>query len=220
MKSLSIIGLLGVFVFCTSALWADTLTMTEVPFQPVNGLTVDGVTFHFSIGGVASNDANYNAGNGGIEKYVQDPSLEGNALGVLTIDFASPTNGVQFGVARSIGGPLTPGLSVDLFGSSLNPLGTFTLNTQVYFTFSEGLFVSPLTIGRAVLSFPSANLASRFAIDNLTSTPVPEPPTISLLSIGLAGLAAGCLRRKQTRREAVAGSGFRAQEIAGVDCTS
>jgi hypothetical protein len=43
-----------------------TLTMDEVPFQPVNGLSIQGVTFGFVIDGAASTDAFYNAPNGGI----------------------------------------------------------------------------------------------------------------------------------------------------------
>src|SRR2546422_83360 len=93
------IFVVSVWVLCTSALSvrATTLTMDELPFQPVNGLTFKGVTFHFSISGNPSTDANYHASNGGIGTYVQDPSLEGNSLGVLTLDFATPVSGLQFG---------------------------------------------------------------------------------------------------------------------------
>src|SRR5262245_8351345 len=143
---------------------AATLTMDELPFQPVNGLTYSGVTFHFTIGGLPSTDANYNGSDGGIEFYVQDPSLEGNSSGILTIDFATPTSGLQFGAARSVGAPMSPGLQVGLFGPALVPLGTFNLNTTVINTFSEGLFSSPLTVSRAVLSFPNPGTAGRFAI--------------------------------------------------------
>lgn len=180
-----------VAVFLTGTLWSrgTILTMDELPFQPVNGLTFKGVTFHFTINGVSSTDARYNSDDGGNEKYVQDPSLEGNALGVLTLDFSSPTSGLQFGVARSDVGPMTPGLQVALFDGSLNPLGTFILNTSVFTDFSEGLFSSGLTIGRAVLSFPNPNSVPRFAIDNLTINEVPEPATLSLLTLsGLASL--------------------------------
>src|SRR5437870_13407637 len=174
MKSIRAGAFLIAFVLATGTLpaLANTLTMDELPFQPVNGLSFKGVTFHFSISGVPSTDANYNAGNGGIEHYVQDPSLEGNSLGVLTLDFPTPAFGLQFGFARSTSGTMTPGLQVSLFDASLNPLGTFNVNSSVFVTFSEGLFTSNLTIGRAALSFPNATLAQRFAIDNLTF-PIP-----------------------------------------------
>ncbi|MEY2427377.1 MAG: hypothetical protein QOJ40_262, partial [Verrucomicrobiota bacterium] len=61
--------------------------------------------------------------------------------------------------------------------------------------FSEGLFNSNLTIGRAVLNFPDVADAARFAIDNLTFTPVPEPSMISLLGIGLLAFRKHKLQR-------------------------
>jgi hypothetical protein len=47
------------------------LTMDEVPFQPINGLTVKGVTFADTAG------ADYNAGDGGQQFFTQDPVIEG-----------------------------------------------------------------------------------------------------------------------------------------------
>jgi PEP-CTERM motif/Beta-galactosidase second all-beta domain len=178
------------FTLCSAALpaFANVLTMDELPNQPVDGLSFNGVTFHFTISGVASLDSFYHASNGGVEHYVQDPSLEGNSLGVLTLDFATPTSGLQFGFARSATVPMSPGLQVSLFDGSLNPLGTFNVDSSVFITFSEGLFTSNLTIGRAALSFPNAPVAPRFAIDNLTFTPVPEPSTFALVAIALTGL--------------------------------
>src|SRR5258707_2344898 len=197
-------GLLILSAFCVPSfpLGATTLTMDELPFQPVNGLFFNGVTFHFSIGGNPSLDANYNTGSGGNEQYVQDPALEGNSSGTLTLDFASQTTGLQFGVARSFSGAMTPGLQVSLFDGSLNSLGTFNLNTSVFFTFSEGHFNSSLTIGRAILTFPHAADAPRFAIDKLPFTPVPEPSMVSLLGIGFTIFAAMRLTNSRSRRAA------------------
>ena len=67
------------------------LTFTETASQPVDGLSVSGVTFGFTVNGVASTDARYNAGGPGTLMFVQDPSLEGNANGVLTLHFDQPT---------------------------------------------------------------------------------------------------------------------------------
>src|SRR5262249_7821398 len=46
------------------------LTFDELPFQPVNGLTYQGVTFGFTINGVASTDAHYHGSGPGQLKYV------------------------------------------------------------------------------------------------------------------------------------------------------
>ena len=161
--------------------------MNELPFQPVNGLSFGGVTFSFTIGGIGSTDANYNGSGPGIGTWVQDPTLEGNAAGVLTLDFAVPTSGMSFGIGRSIGSPLTPGVSVDLFNPSLTYLGTFNQNTTVTTQFSEAQFSTGLTISRAVLSFPIPLSATRFALDNLTYT-VPEPSGVGLALMGLTSL--------------------------------
>jgi hypothetical protein len=166
---------------------AATLTMNELPFQPVNGLSFGGVTFTFTIGGIGSTDANYNGTGPGIGTWVQDPTLEGNAAGVLRLDFAVPTSGMSFGIARSVAAPLTPGVSVDLFSPSLTYLGTINQNTTVPTTFSEAQFSTGLTISRAVLSFPSSGTATRFALDNLTYS-VPEPSAVGLALIGLTCL--------------------------------
>lgn len=194
MKAIISTCTLALAIFLANLLSASaiTLTMDELPAQPVNGLSFSGVTFHFTIvgGGIGSTDAYYHGTNGGIEHFVQDPSLEGNASGVLTLDFAAPTAGLQFGVARLTTQPMSPGLQVSLFDASLAPLGNFSVNTTVFTQFSEGQFTSALTIGRAVLSFPNAGFAPRFAIDNLTFTPVPEPAVSGLACLGWITLAA------------------------------
>ena len=59
-------------------------------------------------------------------------SGKGNAQGVLTLDFAAPTSGLQFGVSRLTTGPMSPGLQVSLFDASLSPLGSFDVNTTVF----------------------------------------------------------------------------------------
>lgn len=151
---------------------ATTLRFNEVPFQPVNGLDVRGAQFNFFIGGGPSTDANYNSGGPGTGIFVQDPSLEGNALGTLVIDFPALTPYLSFGLARSTADPLTPGATVMLFDMNGNLTGSFPLNTAVQTggSFSEGQFNYNSTatlVRRAILLFPSANMAGRFALDNL-----------------------------------------------------
>jgi hypothetical protein len=197
MKAIRPVSTLALLLFNLISSSAITLTMDELPLQPVNGLTFSGVTFHFTVGGLASTDAHYHAANGGIGTFVQDPSLEGNSAGVLTLDFAVPTTGLQFGVARETTGSLSPGLQVSLFDGGLAPLGNFSVNTTVLNVFSEGQFTSPLTIGRAVLTFPNVAGAPRFAIDNLTFAAIPEPAMATLAVLGL--LAIGTLRRRLPR---------------------
>jgi hypothetical protein len=149
-----------------------TLRFNELPFQPVNGLLFRGAQFSFSIGNNPSLDANYNGVGPGQGVFVQDPTLEGNALGVLIIDFPTLTPVLSFGIARNIIGALNPGLTLLLLDVNGNLITTVNLNTAVQpgGVFSEGTFTYGLAtpIRRAIFIFPSANLASRFALDNLT----------------------------------------------------
>lgn len=172
MRTASLFTVLICLVLFDATLPAQTgsvlLTMTEVSSRPLDGLTVNGISFHFSVGGNPSADATYNAANGGQLRYVQDPSLEGNANGVLQIDFASPVASLQFGLARNTGA-LSPGAQVQLFDAALNSIGVFPVDTQVFTGFGEALFASNVSppIGRAVVTFPNAAAASRFSIDNM-----------------------------------------------------
>lgn len=162
------------FAFSAPALAAKpvtTLTFDEVPFQPVDGLSIGGVTFGFQIGGTPSTDAFYGGFGPGNTTYVQDPSLEGNSAGVLTLTFDQPTTVLEFGIARSCICTLTPGVSVELFkpGAAGNSREVITMTTSPLISFSEALFsYSGPAIQTAVISFPSSELAIRFALDNLT----------------------------------------------------
>jgi hypothetical protein len=143
------------------------LTFDELPTQPVNGLTFKGVTFGFTVGGVASTDAFYNSANGGQLTYVQDPSLEGNSAGVLTLTFATPTSALRFGIARSTTTTLKPGFTVELFDANGVSIQVTPVNTDPLILFSEGQFsYSGTPVKRAVITFNDPT-ALRFALDNL-----------------------------------------------------
>ena len=140
-----------------------TLTFDELPEQPANGLTVNGVTF-------ASADATYHGAGPGEITWVQDPSLEGPATTSLTLTFAQPTTFLQFGVARGCICTLPAGATVELYAPGVGARSSLhTVATTPLVTFSEGLFTySGPAIQRAVVTFPSPELAGRFSLDNLT----------------------------------------------------
>lgn len=168
----SLLALLGV-TFSTPAVAArplTTLTFDELPSQPVDGVSIGGVTFGFRIGGNPSDDAFYNGLGPGVTTYVQDPSLEGSADGTLTLQFDHPTTILRFGIARNCFCTLTPGVSVQLFSpGGHHSQGLISRPTASLGTFSEALFsYVGAAIQTAVITFPSANDAFRFALDNLT----------------------------------------------------
>ncbi len=145
-----------------------TLTFDELSFQPVDDLSFMGVTFDFKVGGIDSSDANYNSAGPGSITFVQDPSLEGDAEGILTLDFEAPVSNLEFGVALNSFDEITPGLTVELFDADLMTLGEIELDTNPLISFTEGLFTyTAEPVKRVVIDFNDAE-AFRFALDNLT----------------------------------------------------
>ncbi len=148
-----------------------TLRFTELPSQPVNGLSYRGIYFSFFIGNTPSTDARYNASGPGIGAFVQDPSLEGSAFGQLVLDFAIPTPELSFGIARNTGDPLTPGATVVLFEAGGAIIGTFPVDMVPtppgFFSEAQFNYSGPQLVGRAIITFDSPALAPRFALDNL-----------------------------------------------------
>lgn len=174
-----------------------TIRFDELPAQtPVNGVSVMGVTFGFHVNNLPSTDARYNVGGPGTSTFLQGPVLEGNAAGVLTLNFLTPTPLLQFGVARLTTAQLNPGATVQLFDVGLQSIGSFTVNTSPLILFSEGQFsYSGALISRAVITFNNPSAGTRFALDNLSIDPVPEPATLALFGTGLASIAIKLRRR-------------------------
>ena len=145
-----------------------TLEFDELPFQPVNGLSIEGVTFAFTLNGHPFNDANYNSFGPGPGPFVQCPCLEGNTRGTLTITFDKPTTIVEFGVGLSTTVPLATGFTVDVIGPSGKSRGVFPVATSPAPTFTGAQFsYSGAAVSQVVITFNSA-AAGRFVIDNLT----------------------------------------------------
>jgi hypothetical protein len=164
--AIMLIGVIAGPVFAEKPL--TTLTFDEIPFQPVDGLSFNGVHFGFQIGGASSTDANYNSAGPGQITYVNDPSLEGDAAGTLTLTFDQPTTVVEFGVALSTLQSLPAGVTVDLHRPGRGLLRqTISLSTSPNPSFTEGLFsYTGPAVKTVVITFDSAS-ASRFALDNL-----------------------------------------------------
>ena len=145
-----------------------TLTMDELPFQPIDGLSYAGVTFHFTVNGLPSIDAHYNSRGPGQITYVQDPSIEGDASGVLQVDFAQPTPYVGFGVAISNLNSLSPGFSASVYDETMTLVGQFDVDTFPLISFSEGLFTyNGSLVSEIIVTFNHSVPGQRFAFDNL-----------------------------------------------------
>ena len=181
-----------------------TLTMDTGPADvPVNGLSISGVTFGFTIGGNPSSAATYNSQNGGTLTYIDDPVILGPVAGVLHGSFASPTPVVEFGVGLTSFDTLTPGFTVSLFDAAHNSLGVFPVTTSPLLTLSEGKFShSGAAVSSFDVSFNTTDIddeIGEFAFDNLMfTTPSQSTPDAGATALLLATSGAGIalLRRK------------------------
>ena len=164
-----------------SAQTITTLHFDELPFQPVHGLQFNGANFKFKISGTPSTDANYNSFGPGTQYFTQDPSLEGNAAGKLTVAFATPTNFVQFGVSLSASGALSPGFVVALKDSNRRVFSVSQVNTRPvgpdFFTEGQFTYNGSVAVKKIVVTFAAAD-AERFALDNLVYV-VPSAATMT-----------------------------------------
>jgi hypothetical protein len=166
--SSSVLALAFTSVAFAQTLNVVTLTMDEVPFQPINGLTVKGVTFADTAG------AAYNAGNGGQLHFTQDPVIEGNSNDVITMTFANPVTFISFGIAMRTQATIPGAYTIQLYDPANNLIGTYSAGVSLFpgDAFSGGVFsVSAVgLISKAVLSFTAAGQAgaSGFGFDNLT----------------------------------------------------
>ncbi|KPK45104.1 MAG: hypothetical protein AMJ65_00895 [Phycisphaerae bacterium SG8_4] len=196
MKKLGAILALALFVSAPAAQAGSTLTFDELPFQSVDGLSYKGVTFGFTVCGSPSTDAHYGGIGPGTLTYLEGKTLEGNARGILTLDFASPISQLEFGLALNTRDPVTGAYTVELFDDSLASMGVISQNTNPLIYWSEEQFTySGTPISRAVIDF-NQSYARRFAVDNLSTNTVPAPGAILLGSIGASFV--GWLRRRKT----------------------
>lgn len=191
---------------------AVTLTFDELTTRPVQGLETSGVAFGFMIGTQTSQDAVYNRPGPSGSALLSGAVLEGDARGVLTLRFPTPTSALRFDVALSAPSDLQPGLTVQLTSPGTGPTQLQTVATFRQGSVSETRFdYAGLPLDSAVLNFNDALLAgpSRFAIDNLTFLPaatspgtpggqVPVPSSSALVGLGILALSLcrGCASRR------------------------
>jgi hypothetical protein len=185
-------ALVGVLAVASATFANDlvtTLTFDELPFQSVDDLSTAGVAFDFKIDGLDSTEAYYNSFGPGTLTYVDDPTLTGDAAGVLTLNFAEPATVLQFGVALNTGQSLDPGVFVELLDEGAQTVDMIELATNAVgaLGFSEAHFDylgAPVT--QAVIHFAAG--PDSFAIDNLAFG-IPEPASFLLgnIAVGLIG---------------------------------
>ena len=128
------------------------------------------MTYSFAIGGAPSLDCAAGTSAGpGVTNNVQAPNIEGNATGVLTLTFGTPTSTFGFGVAQSTGGsPQTQSVIVDLFSPGVGELRQeLSLTTTSDPNFVGGRFdYNGPAVASASIRFSGA--FARFVLDGTT----------------------------------------------------
>lgn len=179
-----------------------TLAFDELASQPVDGLSLSGLTFRFEVGGSPSADASFNVDVGlGDTQFLSGPVLEGDAAGFLLLLFDYPAIELSFGLGYNVFADLAPGASVALYDTAGLIVDSISFDTLANpaVGISEGRFewkAPGAGAAKAVVDF--LDPAGRFALDNLRFETIPEPGTMSG-GVVISGLAiAGYLSRRRT----------------------
>jgi len=121
------------------------LTFDEPQFSPpgpIDGKTVQGVTFSFTVEGIPSTDAAVGLNPGPEDTpLITPPNIEGDAAGLLTLIFDPPVSSVSFDFAlNSSDEDILDGATISIFDESNNLLGTASADAIVPqgFIFPEG----------------------------------------------------------------------------------
>jgi len=159
---------------------ALTLNFSELSNQPVEGLSYRGIT-----------------------TFLEDPSFEGDAEGVFTLEFAPrPTDELQFDVALLTDSTLTSGFTVGLFDAGLASLRVARVETSPPVICAEGQFSYSRTLNSQAIVNYNESPEDGFVMDNVTFHPigplnsVPSPGALLLGSMG--AVLVSWLRRKRT----------------------
>ncbi len=158
----------------------------------VNGLTVNGARFDYTVGGSPLNGAVIIDGGPGTTKHISPPNIVsiGRNTGVLTVTLPSSANLFGYGFAMLNGVAVANATTISAFsGTTLLGSLSFPGAPDPAFTGGFAGIQSTTSFNRLGLTFNSS-VASAFALDNLTfASAVPEPSSLLLAVLGLGALA-------------------------------
>jgi hypothetical protein len=154
----------------------------------VNGLTVSGVSFAYTVGGSPLNGAVQIDGGPGTTN-IAPPNIVsiGNATGTLTMLLPSPATMFGYGYAIEVMGATVANATTISVFSGATLLGSLSYNGVPDPIFTGGFagIQSTSAFDRVAVTFNSA-AAPAFALDNIRlANGVPEPSSWSLLFVGL-----------------------------------
>jgi PEP-CTERM motif-containing protein len=158
----------------------------------VNGTTVDGILFQYSLG---NGQVVFDGGPGSTNNITPLNIVSiGNNSGTLMLTLPSLVDTFGYGFALLNTGPIATATTISLFNGA-TPVGSLSYAGVPDPTFSGGFagIQSTLLFDHVQLTFNSA-VAPAFALDNVrtfnsgATTAVPEPATLLLVATGAAAL--------------------------------
>lgn len=167
---------------------------TEETFEVIHGESFGGVDFFFTIDGIGSDDAILDSGPGPTNN-IAIANIEGNALGVLSMELPGPQQRIGYGWGMSaMGGVSTT--HVSLYDANDTLLGTLMMNGSPDPAFNGGFLgvASSQAFTRADVSWSGDG--PRFAFDNLRFDAVPEPATAAQALLAALVIGWGGRRRR------------------------
>ena len=184
----AVAGVIAIGPFAGSAL----ITFTGLADgTEVNGLTVSGVLFKYTVGGNPLNGAVQIDSGPGITNSIAPPNVVsvGDDSGILSMLLPSPATMFGYGYAILNDSAVANSTTISVFsGASL--LGSLSYNGVPDPVFAGGFagIQSTTPFNRVDVTFNSS-AATAFALDNVEINYVPEPSTMFLvLTSGIAGL--------------------------------
>lgn len=158
----------------------------------VNGLTVNGVRFAYTVGGSPLNGTVQIDGGPGTTNQITPPNIVsvGDNTGVLTVTLPNAVNRFGYGFAVLSEDDIPDATTVSAFsGTTLVGALTFSGTADPVFTGGFAGMQSTTAFNRLELTFNSSE-ASAFAVDNITfASAVPEPSSLLLAVLGFGAVA-------------------------------
>ena len=185
-----------VFLLRAGPVSAETIDFTEVPAGTrADGAKIEGVTFNFTVNGVASTMATIGTTGPGTTTITQAPMLEGPTTGLLTLNFPTPVSQVGFSYVALYQQADPNGLTVTMLDSKGGTVSK-DLAIERIAAYSGVRYDNTPVVPIVRLTIdPNQLRGARFAVDNVTFTPVPEPAGL----LPLAASAATLLARRRRR---------------------
>ena len=165
----------------------------------VDGLVTDGLTFDYSLGlGDVVID-----GGPGVTNTISPPNIVsvGDATGVLSVLLPSYTSAFGYGYAVLNTNPVANATTIALYD------GATLVGSLVYNGIPDPIFAGGFAGIASTIPFNSVQItfspsAPAFALDNIRTdtalvSAVPEPASLTLLGLGLAGMAGRRWRQRK-----------------------